>query len=76
MPLNPGDVPPERLIAVVTAEGVGMSQVVDGGRVETILRKGPSILPIRSYGTPPRYARKTVQAIARTFNIGIDKFYP
>ncbi len=76
MPLNSGEVPPDQVIDVLKKEGVGVSQVMDGGRLETVLRKGPHILPIRPYGTPPRYRRRTVEAIARTFNIGIDKFYP
>jgi len=72
--LNPGEVSSERLIEVVTNEGIGVSQVIDGGRIETVLRRGPHILPIRPYGSPPRYARRTVEAIVRTFNIDIKKF--
>lgn len=76
MPLNPGEVPPSRLMDILKDEGVGVSQVTDGGRIETVLRKGPVILPVRPYGNPARYSRRVVESIAREFNIDIKKFVP
>lgn len=71
MPLHPGEVEKGRLIYIVKKEGIGVSETIEDG---TVLRKGPAILPVRAYGQPARFSRKSVQSISRIFGIDSTKF--